>query len=92
MGLLGELPLEDVVQLRAVCRVLHVDAEPYAIAVAFGMTRTRIGDSSMTLSRWREIWGECASAVMSQGQALGAMLLNGSRGECCMGWIPTFWK
>ena len=30
MGLLGELPLEDVVQLWAACRVLHVDAEPYA--------------------------------------------------------------
>ena len=25
-------------------------------AIAFGMTRTHIGDSFMTLSRWREIW------------------------------------
>ena len=66
MDLVGELPLKDVVQLRAVCRALHADSEPYAIALAFGSTRTHIGEFSMTLSKWRGIWGECASAAKSQ--------------------------
>ena len=64
--LIGELPLDDAMQLRVVCRKLHLNARPYDIAVAFGMTRTRIGGSSMTLGRWQEIWGECASAVKSR--------------------------
>ena len=66
VDVVGELSLKDVVQLRAVCRALHADSVPYAIALAFGSTRTHIGEFSMTLNKWRGIWGECASAAKSQ--------------------------
>ena len=35
LRLVGDLTLEDVVQWRAICRALHVEAEPYTIAIAF---------------------------------------------------------
>jgi hypothetical protein len=42
------------------------NAETYAIALAFANTRACVGGLSMTLSKWRHIWHECASGKISR--------------------------
>ena len=55
----------DVLHLSAASQSWKILAKPYAVALAFALTRMRMSDTSLTLKSWQSIWQQCGEVAIA---------------------------
>jgi len=68
----GRLTPEEVVNVMPLCCQALPLGAPYRSALAFALTRARIGDGCFCMSTWAQLWAGCAAAAEQEGLSASA--------------------